>query len=156
MLSQFLLYGIVIQSYMYIHSFSCIIFHCVLSQEIGYSSLCYTVGPHCLSILNVIVCIYQPQTPSPSLFFHPQMYFCELLSNGAGNGFYHPRKNYSEKFRPMTWLTKFSVWVKNEKSTEEIWISCQSEKQEFRRVSCDMVLWRVATKRMFSLLLIAI
>ena len=29
---------------------------------------CYTVGPCCLSILNVIVCIYQPQTPSPSLF----------------------------------------------------------------------------------------
>ena len=33
----------------------------------GYSSLCCTVGPHCLSILNVIVCIYSPQTPSPSL-----------------------------------------------------------------------------------------
>ena len=30
----------------YIHSFSHIIFHTVLSQEIGYSSLCYTVGPH--------------------------------------------------------------------------------------------------------------
>ena len=35
-------------------SLSCIIFHHVLSQETGYSSLGYTVGPHCLSILNVI------------------------------------------------------------------------------------------------------
>ena len=33
-------------------------FHYGLSQEIEYSSLCYTVGPCCLSILNVIVCIY--------------------------------------------------------------------------------------------------
>ena len=33
------------------------------TQEIGYSSLCYTVGPCCLSILNVIVCIYQPPIP---------------------------------------------------------------------------------------------
>ena len=32
-----------------------ILFHYGLSQEIGYSSLCYTVAPCCLSILNVIV-----------------------------------------------------------------------------------------------------
>ena len=38
-----------------------------LSHNFEYSSLFYTVGP-CLSILNVIVCIYQNQTPSPSLF----------------------------------------------------------------------------------------
>ena len=38
----------------------------VLSQGVGYNSLCYTVGPYCLSILNVIVCIYYSQTPSPS------------------------------------------------------------------------------------------
>ena len=31
--------------------------HYGLSQEIGFSSLCYTVGP-CLTILNVIVCFY--------------------------------------------------------------------------------------------------
>ena len=43
-------------------SFSHIIFHLVLSHIIGYSSLCYRAGPHCLSILNGIVCIYQPQT----------------------------------------------------------------------------------------------
>ena len=29
------------------------------------SFLCCTVGPHCLSTPNVIVCIYQPQTPRP-------------------------------------------------------------------------------------------
>ena len=44
--------------YIYIHSFSHVIFPHGLSQEIGYSSLCCTVGPHCLYILNVIVCIY--------------------------------------------------------------------------------------------------
>ena len=30
-------------------------------------SLSYRLGPCCLSILNVIVCIYQPQTPRPSI-----------------------------------------------------------------------------------------
>ena len=33
----------------------------------GYSSLSCTAGPHCWSILSVVVCIYQPQTPHPSL-----------------------------------------------------------------------------------------
>ena len=42
-------------TYIYIQSFPHIIFYHVLSQEIWYSSLCYTVGPHCLSFLNVIV-----------------------------------------------------------------------------------------------------
>ena len=49
------------------HSFSHIIFHHGLSQETGYSSLCCTVGPHCLSILNVIICIYWPHTPRKEL-----------------------------------------------------------------------------------------
>ena len=72
MLYQFLLYSKVTQSYICvfcicvyiiykmdidIHSFSHIIFHHVLSQEIRYSSLCCSVRPHCLSILNGIVCI---------------------------------------------------------------------------------------------------
>ena len=54
--------------YIYIHtlSFSHTIFHHILSQETAYTSLCCTVGPQYLSILNVIVCIYQLQTPSPS------------------------------------------------------------------------------------------
>ena len=46
------------QLYTYIHSFKNIIFHYGLSQEIGYSSLCYTDGPCCLSILNERVWIY--------------------------------------------------------------------------------------------------
>ena len=48
-----------------------ILYHYSLSQDIEYSSQFYTVGPCCLSILNVIVCIYQPQTVSPSLPFLP-------------------------------------------------------------------------------------
>ena len=67
-LCQFLLYSTVTQSYIYTRSFSYIIFYHVLSQETGYSFLCCTVGPPCLSILNVIVCIYQPQTLCPSCF----------------------------------------------------------------------------------------
>ena len=42
--------------HIYIHLKN-IIFHHGLSQEIGYSSLHCVVGPHCLSILIVIICI---------------------------------------------------------------------------------------------------
>ena len=54
-------------SYTHIYILFHILFHYGLSQDIEYSSLCYTVGPCCLSIPYVIVCIYQPQTPRPSL-----------------------------------------------------------------------------------------
>ena len=47
----------VTQPYTHIHSSSHIIFYHVLSLVIGYSSLCYILGPHCLSTLNVIFCI---------------------------------------------------------------------------------------------------
>ena len=53
MLCQFLLYSKVTFSYIHIHSLSYTIFHDGLSQEIGYSSLCYMVGPHCLTILDL-------------------------------------------------------------------------------------------------------
>ena len=56
-------------SYSTIHTYTLFFsffFHYGFCQEIECSSLCYTGGgPCCLSILNVIVCIYQPQTPSP-------------------------------------------------------------------------------------------
>ena len=41
--------------YIYIHYH--ILFHYGLSQAVEYSSLCYTVGLCCLSILHVTVCI---------------------------------------------------------------------------------------------------
>ena len=44
-------------SYTQIHSFFNIPFHYGLSQDIEYSSLCYTEGPCCLSILNIIAYI---------------------------------------------------------------------------------------------------
>ena len=44
--------------HVYIHSFSHTTFHHVLPQEIGYGFLCCIEGPHCVPILNVIVCIY--------------------------------------------------------------------------------------------------
>ena len=47
---QISLYSKVTQSYIHIYIlFLYIIFHHGFSQEIGYSSLCYTVGPCCLS-----------------------------------------------------------------------------------------------------------
>ena len=58
MFYQFLLYSKVTQLYINIHSFTHIIIYQILPQAIGNSSLCYTAGPHCLSILDVIVCIY--------------------------------------------------------------------------------------------------
>ena len=34
-------------------------FHYMLLQDIKYSSLCYTVGSPCLSVLYIVVCISQ-------------------------------------------------------------------------------------------------
>ena len=62
---QSLLYSTVTQWYTYRHSFFYILFHYSLSKDIDYSSLCYTVGPYCLLILNMIVCICQSQSPKP-------------------------------------------------------------------------------------------
>ena len=55
-------------SVIYAYTFFLNVFHYGFLQDIGYSFLCYyEVGPCCLSILNVTVRIYQPQTPSPAL-----------------------------------------------------------------------------------------
>ena len=73
-------------NYIYI---PCIIFHCGLSQETGYTSLCYAVGPHCLSVLNVVVCIYYPLNPSPShsspslLSNHKSVLYVQELYNSS-------------------------------------------------------------------------
>ena len=45
-------------SFMNIFFFSYYIPSWSIPRDWIYSSLCYTAGPHCLSILNVIVCIY--------------------------------------------------------------------------------------------------
>ena len=89
---RFLLHYKVTQSFICTHSLSYIIFHQGLSQGTGYSFLCCTVGPHCLSILNEIVCIYQPQTPCPShigpySFFFLSFFFwffCRFLGCSCG------------------------------------------------------------------------
>ena len=47
-----------------------ILFTCRLLQNIEQSSLCYTVDPCWLSILNIVVCVCQSQTPSLSLARH--------------------------------------------------------------------------------------
>ena len=56
-----------------------VLFHYGLSQDIQYGSLYCTAGP-CLSILNVVVCIYQPQTPSTYLIIETSLaLFCIFL-----------------------------------------------------------------------------
>ena len=57
MLCQSLLYRIVTQLYTYRQFFFYILFHYGLSQDIKYCSLCYIVGPCCLSILYIMVYI---------------------------------------------------------------------------------------------------
>ena len=54
-------------SYIHICILFCILFHYGLSPDIEYSSLFSTVGPCCLSILCMIVCICQSLHPTPSL-----------------------------------------------------------------------------------------
>ena len=83
----------------YTHSFLRILFHYGLSQDMEYSSLCYTVGPCCLSILyfkslhllTLISHSILPPTPFllaiTSLFsmsvilflFHRQVHLCHIL-----------------------------------------------------------------------------
>ena len=57
MFCESLLYSKVTQLYTYRHSFFYILFHYGLSQDIEYSSLYYTIGPYCLTILYIIVYI---------------------------------------------------------------------------------------------------
>ena len=45
-------------SVIHIYIFFFIFFSIMVYHKIEYSSLCYTVGPCCLSILYIIVCIY--------------------------------------------------------------------------------------------------
>ena len=53
----------------YIHILLLILFHYSLLQDIKYNFQCYTVGPHCLSVLYITVHISQSQTPN---LFLPQ------------------------------------------------------------------------------------
>ena len=71
MLYKFLLCRKVTQLYTYALFFH-ILFHCGLSEDIEYSSLCYTVRPYCLSILHnnlhkltPTLCSILPLTLSP-------------------------------------------------------------------------------------------
>ena len=49
----------------YICIFFHILFHYVSPQDIEYRSLCYTVGPCCISILFIIAASVNPKLPIP-------------------------------------------------------------------------------------------
>ena len=51
-----------------------------LSQDIDYSSLCYTVGPCYLLILYTVVSIHSPQTPSPFFSHFPSPWQPQVCS----------------------------------------------------------------------------
>ena len=76
-----MLYSSVIQLYIYILFH--MLFHYGLSQDIEYRSLCYTVGPCCLSILCIIL-----GWPKSSFGF-----FCNIL-----------RENPNERFGQLSSL----------------------------------------------------
>ena len=69
---MFHMYGKVIQ---FAHTYILfqIFFHYRLLQDIEYSSLCYRVGPFCVSVLYIEVCICHFQTSNSSLFPRPQL-----------------------------------------------------------------------------------
>ena len=68
-LCKLLLYRKVTQFYMCVCVCLYILFHTLfpygLSQDIEYSSLCYTVGPCCLSILYIQFASANPKLPCP-------------------------------------------------------------------------------------------
>ena len=55
------------QSDIHIYAHFHILIRCGLSWDIKYSSLCHTAGRCCLSILCVMVCVWQSQAPTLSL-----------------------------------------------------------------------------------------
>ena len=68
--------------YIYFFFFLFRFFSIIVLKDIDYSSLCYTVGPCWLSILYIIVCSYQSQTPNLSLSFPLSVQFsCSVMSH---------------------------------------------------------------------------
>ena len=94
-------------SYTYIYILFNILFHYTLSQDIEYSFLCYSVGPCCLSILYIIVCIKKVLL---SILCHQ-----ELATHRAENESKRSQK-ISLKGKP----TKIKYWKENQlKSSKE-------------------------------------
>ena len=87
MLCQFQVYSKVNQPYVYIYLlFFQILFPYRQLQSTEQSSLCYTVGPYQLSILYIVVCICQSQSPNLSFLPFPPdnhnfvFYICNSIS----------------------------------------------------------------------------
>ena len=113
MLCWFLLYSKVIQLYInkykYIYILFYILFHYGLSQDIEYSSLCYTVGPCCLSFLYIIVCLCIPPPPTPTPWQPPVCSLC------LGVCFCFIDKFFCVIFYPhisdIIWYSSFFCWL---------------------------------------------
>ena len=103
MLCQSLLYSKVTHLYTYRHSFFNSLFYYGLSQDIAYSSLCYTVGPCCLSVLYSLPLLipnsqsFSPPPPLP-LGNHKSLNTISLspviLTATPGGNYYRPSPFY--------------------------------------------------------------
>ena len=76
-------------------------------------------GPHCLSILNVIVCIYEPQTLSPSHSLPPPPWQPQEQNN-------HCSLCYSSKFFFLSW-PPHGIW--NSWARDQIRLQLQPKPQ---------------------------
>ena len=115
MLSQFLLYSKVTCVCVCVHSILFyIIFHHGLSQEIGYSSLCCSVGPYYLSILKGVECFTN---------------LCVILAEGPCQS-----SLYRSNFSP------YAVQASTE-GDKSLMSSCDSCYEEIREIIQEMLLW---------------
>jgi len=127
-LYQFLLYSRVTLSYIYTHSFSHAILQNILLQETGYSSLYYTVGPHCLSTTKCnsfhLLTPKSPSIPLPlpsplattSLLSISMICFLHSLSSTIWSSF----PSWSLHYRNKTILFPFPII----KLDDNIWRCC--------------------------------
>ena len=90
---------IYIYIYIYMYSFSHTIFHHVLSQEIGYSSLCCTVGPHRLSILSFLLQAIPTLSNLPGIRIAPRAHRSMKINSSI----------FSKNLNPF--LLKANIWL---------------------------------------------
>ena len=120
----------------------------VPSQVSRYSSLCYTAGSHCLSTPNANVCIYEPQTHSPSqslphsLGNHKSvLHVHEFLFCGKVHfykGFLHrtskKKKKWGFKVGVLSWLSGQRI----HEDTGSVLVSGGQESSHAIAVSCGV------------------
>ena len=107
-----------------VYSFSHTVFHHVLSQEIGCSSLCCTVGPHCLGNLAI-----GPKILQPSVIFN--------VGACLPSPHLNPSPRYTLQFCPVTFLSHLQACRANrsaQKTKSRLSRCLKNESELFRLV----------------------